>query len=283
MIEKNLTVIEHIDEIRKRLMIIVVFFVVAVVGSFFLAKPLIQFLQYDGEARNITLNAFNVLDPIMIYVKVIVFIAFIIISPVLMYQLWAFISPGLHETERKATRNYIPFTFLLFVGGIAFSYFVLLPYVLKFMMNLSSELDITQTIGIDEYFSFLFQILIPFGFIFQLPIVLLFLTRLGILNPKTLVKVRKYAYFVLFVIAAFITPPDLFSHLFVTVPLFALYELSIFISRFGYRKYLKAEQQRQAEEEQAEQQRIFEEVKAHQQRQIEEVQARLEQQKDEQY
>ena len=97
---------------------------------------------------------FNVLDPIMIYLKVIVFIAFIVISPVIMYQLWSFISPGLHETERRATLNYIPFTFFLFVGGIAFSYFVLLPYVMKFMMNLSTELGITQTIGINEYFTF---------------------------------------------------------------------------------------------------------------------------------
>ncbi|MBE1557015.1 twin-arginine translocase subunit TatC [Sporosarcina limicola] len=263
MKENNLTIIEHIDEIRKRLMVIVVFFVVAIVGSFFIAKPLIKFLQYDGEAKNITLNAFSVLDPVMIYLKVIIFIAFIVISPVLMYQLWAFVSPGLHETERRATRNYIPFTFFLFVGGISFSYFVLLPYVMKFMINLSSELAITQTIGINEYFSFLFQLLIPFGIIFQLPVVLLFLARLGILDPDTLVKVRKYAYFVLFVIAAFITPPDLFSHLFVTVPLFALYELSIFISRFGYRKYLKAEKRR-----------VFEEAKAEQQRQIDEFNAR---------
>ena len=209
---------------------------------------------------------FNVLDPIMIYVKVIVFIAFIVISPVLMYQLWSFISPGLHETERRATLNYIPFTFFLFVGGIAFSYFVLLPYVMKFMMNLSTELDITQTIGINEYFTFLFQLLIPFGIVFQLPVVLLFLTRLGILDPTTLVKIRKYAYFVLFVIAAFITPPDLLSHMFVTVPLFALYEISIFISRFGHRKYLKAEQQRQFEEAKAEQQRQIDEVNEQQQK-----------------
>jgi sec-independent protein translocase protein TatC len=266
MNDKNLTVIEHIDEIRKRLMIIVVFFIVAVVGAFFVAKPLIQFLQNDGAANNIALNAFNVLDPIMIYVKVIVFIAFIVISPVLMYQLWSFISPGLHETERRATLNYIPFTFFLFVAGISFSYFVLLPYVMKFMMNLSNELDITQTIGINEYFTFLFQLLIPFGIVFQLPVVLLFLTRLGILEPATLVKIRKYAYFVLFVIAAFITPPDLLSHLFVTVPLFALYEISIFISRFGHRKYLKAEQLRQFEEVKAEQQRQIDEFNEQQQK-----------------
>lgn len=248
MTEKNLTIIEHIDELRSRLVVIVGFFIVAIVGSFFLAKPLIQFLQIDGEAENITLNAFNVTDPIMIYLKVIIFIAVILISPMLMYQLWAFITPGLHERERQVTLSYIPFAFLLSVGGIAFAYLVLLPYVMRFMMNLSMDLGIVQTIGINEYFNFLFQLTIPFAIIFQLPIVLLFLTRLGILNPTTLVRVRKYAYFGLFVIAAFITPPDLFSHLFVTVPLFILYEISIIISRFGYRKYLKAEQQRQIDE-----------------------------------
>lgn len=248
MTEKNLTIIEHIDEMRKRLMVVVGFFIAAILGSFFLAKPLIQFLQVDGEAENITLNAFNVIDPIMIYFKVIIFIAVILISPVIMYQLWAFISPGLHERERQATLSYIPFAFLLSIGGIAFAYLVLLPYVMRFMMNLSVDLGIVQTIGINEYFNFLFQLTIPFGIIFQLPIVLLFLTRLGILNPTQLVAIRKYAYFALFVIAAFITPPDLFSHLFVTVPLFVLYEVSIVISRFGYRKYLKGEQQRQIEE-----------------------------------
>lgn len=248
MTEKNLTIIEHIDELRKRLIVIVGFFLVAVLGSFFLAKPLIQFLQVDGEAENITLNAFNVVDPIMIYFKVIIFIAVILISPLIMYQLWAFISPGLHERERQVTLSYIPFSFLLSIGGIVFSYMVLLPYVMRFMMNLSVDLGIVQTIGINEYFNFLFQLTIPFAIVFQLPIVLLFLTRLGILNPTQLVAIRKYAYFTLFVIAAFITPPDLFSHLFVTVPLFLLYEVSIIISRFGYRKYLKAEQRRQIEE-----------------------------------
>lgn len=248
MTEKNLTIIEHIDELRSRLIVIAGFFIAAVAGSFFLAKPLINFLQVDGEAENITLNAFNVIDPVMIYLKVIIFIAVILISPLLMYQLWAFISPGLHERERQVTLGYIPFTFLLSIGGIAFAYMVLLPYVMRFMMNLSMDLGIVQTIGINEYFNFLFQLTIPFAVIFQLPIVLLFLTRLGILNPTKLVQIRKYAYFALFVIAAFITPPDLFSHLFVTVPLFILYEVSIIISRFGYRKYLKAEQQRQIDE-----------------------------------
>lgn len=248
MTEKDLTLIEHIDEVRKRLMAIVVFFIVAVVGSFFLAKPLIHFLQYSEEAQSLTLNAFTITDPIMIYLKVIVFIAFVLTSPVILYQLWGFVSPGLYETERKATLSYIPFTFFLFLGGVLFSYKVLLPYVIHFMMVLSDDLGINQVIGINDYFNFLFQITIPFGIIFQLPIVLLFLTRLGLVTPMAMVKMRKYAYFALFVVAAFITPPDIFSHLIVTLPLFALYEISIMISRIGYRKYLKSEQARQLAE-----------------------------------
>lgn len=260
MADKNLTIVEHIEEIRKRLIIIVVFFVVGVIASFFLAKPLIHFVQFDTPAQEVVLNAFNVVDPIVIYLKVMVFLAIIIISPVIMYQFWAFISPGLHELERKVTLSYIPFAFLLFLAGISFSYFVLLPYIMKFMINLSDQLNIEQTIGINEYFSFLFSILLPFGLVFQLPIVILFLSRLGVLEPKTLVKVRKYAYFGLFVLAAFITPPDIVSHLFVTVPLFILYEISIMISRIGYRKFEKAERKRQLEEAKAEQQRQIDEV-----------------------
>lgn len=246
--ENQLTIIEHIDELRKRLMVIVVFFVIALIGSFFIAKPLIHYLQYTEEAKSLTLNAFNVTDPIVIYLKVIVIVAAILISPVLLYQLWSFVSPGLHETERRVTLSYIPFGFLLFLGGLAFSYFILFPYIMKFTMALSQELEITQTLGINQYFNFLIQITIPFGLIFQMPILMLFLTRLGIIEPAFLVRIRKYAFFILFVIAAVITPPDLFSHLFVTLPLFLLYEFSIIISRFGYRKFLKAEQKRQMEE-----------------------------------
>lgn len=266
MEEKQLTVIEHIEELRKRLIIIVVFFMLAVIGSFFLAKPLIKYLQSNGQAQEITFNAFTVLDPVFVLLKVIIVLAVVLISPVIMYQLWAFIAPGLKETERRVTLSYIPFAFLLFLAGAAFSYFVLIPYVMGFMRLLAGDLEIQQTIGINEYFNFLIQLVIPFGVVFQLPVVMLFLSRLGFLNPNWLAKSRKYAYFALFVLAAFITPPDLFSHLFTTVPLIILFELSLFISRFGYRKFLKAEEEMRLEE-----------IKAEQQRQIDEVMERMKQ------
>lgn len=244
------TVVEHLNELRKRLFVVVLALAVAVIGSFFLAKPLINYLQNSETAENITLNALQVMDPFLIYLKVALFLAITFTSPIILYQVWAFVSPGLQEKERRATLGYIPFAFLLFIGGVSFSYFLLFPYLMDFMTGLAVELGITQIISINDYFNFIFQITVPFGIIFQLPIVLLFLTRLGLVNPQMLTKNRKYAYFVLFIIAAFITPPDIVSHLFTSVPLFVLYEISIAISRVGYRKYLAAEAKRELEEQQ---------------------------------
>lgn len=251
MNQKDMTLMEHIGELRKRLTIIAVFFVLALVLSFFMTEPLIRYLQFTEEAKNLTLNAFKITDPIKIFMQVMTIIAVIIISPVIMYQFWAFVSPGLHDKERKATLSYIPFSVLLFLGGVAFSYFVLFPYVIGFMLNISDNLDIQETIGINEYFQFLFQITLPFGIVFQLPALMLFLTRLGIITPMMMTKNRKYAYFALITIAAFITPPDIVSHMMVTGPLLLLYELSIVIAKMGYRKFLKAEQLSAIEEQQS--------------------------------
>ena len=134
---KELTVIEHINELRSRLFVTAVFFVIALIGSFFLTEPLIKFIQYSDEASQFTLNAFNPTDPLAVFLKVMFVIAFVFCSPVLLYQIWSFITPGLHETERRATLKYIPYSFFLFLVGIAFSYFVLFPYVMDFMTGLS--------------------------------------------------------------------------------------------------------------------------------------------------
>ncbi|MDX8363298.1 twin-arginine translocase subunit TatC [Cytobacillus sp. IB215316] len=246
---KEMSVYDHIGELRKRLIIAAVFFVMATIGSFFLAEPIIVYLQQADEAKELTMNAFSLTDPIKIYMQFAFIIAFVITAPVILYQLWAFISPGLYEKERKITLSYIPISVLLFLGGVSFSYFILFPFVIEFMTRISERLTVNQVIGINEYFQFLFKITIPFGILFQLPVVVMFLTRLGIVSPMFLAKIRKYAYFVLLVIAAFITPPELISHLMVTIPLFILYEISIFISKITFRKVEKLEQELMAENE----------------------------------
>ena len=234
---------EHFDELRKRILIVMYFFVAALFVGFFFSKPLIYRMQNAPWTENIQMHAFQVTDPLRIYLVVIVIIAFIIILPVILYQLWAFIAPGLYEKERKVTLSYIPIAMVLLLLGMSFAYFIVVPYIIGFTFDLSFEMGIDTTIGINEYFAFLFRTVLPFGVIFQLPVIVLFLTQLGIITPMFLKKNRKYAYFIMFVLAALIAPPDLMTHLLLTVPMIILYEISIYVSKIGYRRYLKAEQQ----------------------------------------
>ncbi|AFQ56518.1 MULTISPECIES: twin-arginine translocase subunit TatC [Bacillaceae] len=236
----QMSLLEHIAELRKRLLIVALAFVVFFIAGFFLAKPIIVYLQETDEAKQLTLNAFNLTDPLYVFMQFAFIIGIVLTSPVILYQLWAFVSPGLYEKERKVTLSYIPVSILLFLAGLSFSYYILFPFVVDFMKRISQDLNVNQVIGINEYFHFLLQLTIPFGLLFQMPVILMFLTRLGIVTPMFLAKIRKYAYFTLLVIAALITPPELLSHMMVTVPLLILYEISILISKAAYRKAQKS-------------------------------------------
>lgn len=233
---------EHLDELRKRLLIVMYFFVGALIIGFFLSKPLIYHMQNAPWTQTIQMHAFQVTDPLKIYLMIIVVIGFVIVLPVILYQLWAFVSPGLYSNEQKLTLSYIPIVMILMLIGMAFGYFILVPYIIQFTFELSEEMGIETTIGINQYFGFLFRTVLPFGVVFQMPILVLFLTQLGLLTPSFLKQNRKYAYFVLLVVAALIAPPDVMTHIMITIPMIILYEISIYISKIGYRRYLKAEQ-----------------------------------------
>ena len=240
--EEKKDIMEHLDELRKRLLIIMYFFLAALIVGFFLSQPLIYQMQNAPWTANIQMHAFQVADPLKIYIMVIIIIAVVIILPVILYQLWAFISPGLYSNEQKLTLSYIPIVMVLMLTGMAFSYFIVVPYIVQFTFDLSAEMGIATTIGINQYFGFLFRTVLPFGVIFQMPILILFLTQLGMITPMFLKKNRKYAYFILFIIAAVIAPPDFMTHIILTIPMILLYEVSIVISKYGYKRYLKAEQ-----------------------------------------
>lgn len=268
---QELTVVEHMEELRKRLFFVAIFFVMALFAGFYSAKPIIRYIQRSDLAASFTLNAFSPGDPLTVYLQVTFIVAAVIVSPILLYQLWAFITPGLHETERKATLKYIPYAFILGIGGMAFAYFVLFPFIMRFMMDLSGDLEITPTIGINQFFSFLLKLIVPFGILFQLPVVTLFVSRLGLINPKLMIKFRKYAYFVLIVISVLLAPPDLVSNIIIAIPLFILYEVSIVISRMGYRKYEVAEKERQLVEEERERELQVEALLEQQRKQMEQL------------
>jgi sec-independent protein translocase protein TatC len=245
MTERQMSVYDHINELRKKLILVVGFFIVSLIVGLFFAKPLINLMLVDVPQD---LNAFRLTDPIKIYMEMAFIMALIVTAPLALFQLWSFISPGLYEKERRATLMYIPISVFLFLLGISFSYFIVFPFLLQFMGRLATELGIQEVYGINEYFSFLIQIVLPFGLLFQLPVIIMFFTRLGLITPMFLSQIRKFAYFGLLVLGGLITPPEIMSHIMVTIPLILLYEVSIVISRVAYRKSLKSQEEQQRHE-----------------------------------
>lgn len=237
--EPNMTYIGHLTELLRRLLKVLIFFVLALIAVFFFASPILEWLKQDPAAQRIDWHAFHLTDAIRVYIQIAFVGAVAVTFPFLLYQLWRFVAPGLEEKERKGVLVFLPFALLLFVLGILFAYLVLWPMVVGFLLMMADQVGANHLIGIAQYFSFLFNLLLPFGLIFELPLVVMFLTYIGIINPTTLKKTRKISYFALVVLATCITPPDLISDLLVSVPLILLFEISLFFSRLVYRKRLK--------------------------------------------
>jgi sec-independent protein translocase protein TatC len=244
---EEMTLVEHLGELRRRIIWVLAVFAVAVILGLVAAKPIINYLKDVPPANTIEWNVFSPWDALRIYMNFSFVIALVVSLPVTLYHIWAFVNPGLREEERKASLIYIPLAFLLFLSGLAFGYFVVFPMAFHFTTTLTRSLELTETYGISQYFSFMFNILIPLSLVFELPIVVMFLTKLRLLNPLRLKKMRKMAYMILVVVSTIITPPDAVSDLIVFFPMIFLYEFSVFLSKVVYRKQLARDMALEAE------------------------------------
>lgn len=184
---------------------------------------------------------FALSDALRVYLQFAFVVSLIITTPFAMFQLWKFVKPGLTAHEQRATLIYIPAAFLLFIIGILFAYYWIFPFIVQFMSSFSERLGAQEMYGISQYFGFMFRLILPIGIVFELPVVVMFLTRIHVLTPHMLKKFRRYAYVLLVLIAAMITPPDFVSNILVSIPLIVLYELSIWLSHRVYRKVQKQE------------------------------------------
>ncbi|KAA9021693.1 twin-arginine translocase subunit TatC [Niallia endozanthoxylica] len=242
MEDKQLNVIDHLDELRKRLIITVAAFIVFFIVGFFYVEELYQWMTKDLDVKLIVLGPSDIL---WVYFMIATVIAIAGTIPVLAMQIWLFVKPALKPIERKVSLSYVPALFFLFIIGLCFGYFVIFPTIMGFLIELGGDMMATNFTA-EKYFRFILTTTVPFGILFELPVVLMFLTSLGIINPYVLAKIRKYAYFVLIVIAIFISPPDFMSDFLVAVPLLFLYEISVNLSKFVYKRKLKKEKQREA-------------------------------------
>ncbi|MDD9272297.1 twin-arginine translocase subunit TatC [Paenibacillus sp. GCM10023248] len=225
----------HLTEIRKRLLIVLAWFVVTLSAGLYLAGDILLFLKSQPLIGEIQWNVFSFTDGLMIYMKCAFLVALLFTVPVLLYQLWAFVRPGLTEAESRSALPYIPVAFALFIIGISFSYWVVFPMMIRFMMRMNQTIGAIETYGIDRYFGFLFQIVFPMSIAFELPVIILFLTKIGLLTPERLKWSRKYAYLALTITGSCISPPDMISHLSVTVPLILLFEISVLAANWQWR------------------------------------------------
>lgn len=239
MEDKELNIIEHLDELRKRLIITVAAFIIFFIVGFMFVEEIYQWFVKDLDVKLIVLGPSDI---VWVYLMIASVIAIAATIPVLATQIWIFVKPALKPFEIKVSLSYVPALFILFIVGLCFGYFVIFPMVMDFLINLGGDMFVTNFTA-DKYFRFVLNMTLPFGVLFELPVVVMFLTSLGIINPFVLSKLRKYAYFVLIIIAVIITPPDFISDFLVTLPLLMLYEISINLSKIVYKRKLKREQQ----------------------------------------
>lgn len=244
---EEMSLVDHLTELRRRLIYVLIVFVAGLVLGLFVAKPIYLYLISADAAQGFVLHAFSFWDGIGMYMKIAMAVSLVFSVPFIVFQLWAFISPGLRPVERSAALRYVPYVFVLFIAGIAFAYYIVFPMALSFTISITRNMGLEETYGIAEYFNFMFSLVIPLALLFELPLIVMFLTKLRVLNPLRLRKMRRYAYFALVFIAVVITPPDFISDFLVTIPLLVLYEFSVFLSAFVYRRQLAEDAKRESQ------------------------------------
>jgi sec-independent protein translocase protein TatC len=166
---------------------------------------------------------------------------FVISFPYIIYQLWKFISPGLHSNERKHSRGFIIISSLLFFIGVLFGYYIVTPLSLNFLANYSISPKVDNQIDISSYIALVRSSALASGLIFELPIIIYFLTKIGLVTPEVLKNYRKYALVIVLVVSAIITPPDIASQVIVAIPIIILYQVSIYISKIVIRNQKRKE------------------------------------------
>ena len=246
-VEEKQTILEHLEDLRKSLLISMVAIIIAAIVAFYYSDYLLAMIQRPLDSLGLKLIFIGVTEGFYIKLKLALFGGLVLAFPVVAWQLYRFIAPALFPHERKYILIIFPLMILLFVGGVLFAYFTILKLVIAFLIMIAGGLEPMLTV--DKYVSFFLAFTIPFGLVFELPVVVFFLTRLGIVTPEWLSQRRKYALLVIFILAAVLTPgPDPISQCLMGVPVYLLYEVSILVSKLS-RKKKDEEDDEETEEE----------------------------------
>ncbi len=229
---KQGTFLEHLEELRLRIIKVLITVAAAAIVGYYLSVPVLRIL-----ARSVgQLYFFAPTEAFFTRIRVGIYIGLLICGPILLYHFWAFVGPALTDRERRYTLSVLFFGTLLFFVGAGFGFFAVFPLGLKFLLSFGGEV-LTPMINVSRYLSFLFWCVFGCGIIFELPIVIYFLVKIGVVSPETLTRHRPEAIVGLLVVCAVITPTtDFFTLLLVAVPLIFLYELSVFLAKLTIKR-----------------------------------------------
>ncbi len=225
------TFLEHIDELRSRILKSLLVFVVLACILYNYVDPILSFaIKPIGKVIYTSPT-----DAFMAKINLTLLGSLFLSLPFLLYQIWQFVAVGLKGKERKAVAVFGPLSLLFFMVGILFGYFIAVPISLKFLLSFSTD-QMVAMITVNNYISFIGSMVLAFGIIFELPLVLMFLTKIGIATPAFLIHYRRHAIVAIMIISAIFTPPDVITQFIMAIPLLVLYELGILFSKWSYRR-----------------------------------------------
>jgi len=238
--EKTMTLVEHLEDLRRVLLKSVYAIIISTVIIYgFFREQLFNLIIIPVTQLGLPLIATAATEAFITKLKVSAMAGLIVSLPWIILQVWGFILPALYPKERRYLYILVPASIILFAGGALFAYFTVLPIAIRFLLITSAE-GVAVMLTVSRYLGFLISFLLPFGIVFQMPLVVFFLTRTGVIEATSLARYRRLAILLIFVVAAILTPPDVISQLLLAGPMLLLYEISILIARVFRRRETEA-------------------------------------------
>lgn len=235
--------ISHLVELRARLIWILLILLLGFLPCAFFARELYSFLAFpllEKLPQGGQMIATEVVTPFFIPMKVALMVAFLITLPHTLYQIWAFVAPGLYSHEKRLFLPLVFISSLLFFAGMAFAYFAVLPLVFEFIVYFAPE-GVAVMTDISEYLNFVLTMFLAFGITFEVPVFVLILIRTGLVSIEKMKSIRRFVLVGAFIIGAIFTPPDIMSQILLAIPLYLLYELGIILATFSMKPSLNRE------------------------------------------
>lgn len=229
--DNPMTVVEHLEEFRYRLLVCLGALIVIAIVSFNFSDFILEFIARPFAKSGNRLNIFTLTEGFIIRLKTSALSALLISLPLIIFHLWRYVAPAISVQEKKGTRWVVFFSLIMFYAGVTFVFFIVIPYSITVLLGFVDK-NMSAVIGANDYLGFIFIFCAGMGVLFQLPVVVMLLTKADMLSPQYLIAKRRYAIVIIWIMAAVVTPPEVLSQALVAIPVMGLYELSIIISKF---------------------------------------------------